>query len=72
MAGYQRYIETELAAGVRLGDMTRHALGLFAGVPGARRYRQLLSDARRLKANDPTLVHEALAALRPRPADRAA
>ncbi len=72
MAGYQTHIERELARGTRLSDMTRHALGLFAGVPGARRYRQLLSDARRLRANDAALVAEALAALRPRPAGRAA
>jgi hypothetical protein len=30
--------------------MTRHMLGLFGGLPGARRFRRLLSDATRLKA----------------------
>jgi tRNA-dihydrouridine synthase A len=43
--------------------MTRHCLGLFAGVSGARRFRRILSDARRLKDNDLALVDEALAAL---------
>ena len=37
------YIERALAAGVRLHDMTRHLLGLFAGRPGARAYRQTLA-----------------------------
>ncbi len=36
-------IERALARGVRLHDMTRHMLGLFAGRPGARAYRQKLA-----------------------------
>ena len=31
------------SSGARLADMTRHLLGLFAGRPGARAYRQRLS-----------------------------
>lgn len=37
------YIERHLAAGGRLHAVSRHLLGMFAGKPGARRYRQLLS-----------------------------
>jgi tRNA-dihydrouridine synthase A len=37
------YIERELARGVRLSSMTRHMLGLFRGVPGARAFRRLLA-----------------------------
>jgi tRNA-dihydrouridine synthase A len=37
------YIARALSRGVRLHDMTRHLLGLFAGRPGARAYRQKLS-----------------------------
>ena len=40
---YLPYIERQLAASVRLHDMTRHMLGLFAGRPGARIYRQRLA-----------------------------
>jgi len=40
---YIPYIERALARGVRLHDMTRHMLGLFAGRPGARAYRQKLA-----------------------------
>ena len=37
------YVERELAGGARLHDMTRHLLGLFAGRPGARAFRQTLA-----------------------------
>jgi tRNA-dihydrouridine synthase A len=40
---YLPYIASELARGARLHDMTRHMLGLFAGRPGARAYRQRLA-----------------------------
>ncbi|MDZ7669795.1 MAG: tRNA dihydrouridine(20/20a) synthase DusA [Gammaproteobacteria bacterium] len=73
MQAYRGYMAAELAAGTRLADMTRHALGLFNSRPGARRYRRILSDAGRLKANDLSVVDEALAAVtRNRPESRAA
>ncbi|MBV9953627.1 MAG: tRNA dihydrouridine(20/20a) synthase DusA [Pseudolabrys sp.] len=37
------YIERELAQGVRLHSMTRHLLGIFRAVPGARAFRRHLS-----------------------------
>lgn len=37
------YIERELARGARLSDITRHMLGLFAGLPGARAFRRHLA-----------------------------
>jgi tRNA-dihydrouridine synthase A len=37
------YIERELAKGVRLHDITRHLLGLYRGVPGARLFRRHLA-----------------------------
>ena len=39
------YMHAELARGVPLGHMTRHALGLFRGCAGARRWRRHLSEA---------------------------
>jgi tRNA-dihydrouridine synthase A len=63
MRGYLAHVERELALGTPLHDMTRHALGVFAGAPGARRYRRILSDTPRLKTNDVTVLEEALAAL---------
>ena len=38
------YIEKHLSAGGRLHQITRHMLGLFAGVPGARSWRRSLSE----------------------------
>jgi tRNA-dihydrouridine synthase A len=40
---YLPYVERALRDGVRLHDMTRHMLGLFAGRPGARAWRQKLA-----------------------------
>lgn len=41
---YLPYIERELSKGTRLSAMTRHLLGLFQGVPGARTWRRTLSE----------------------------
>lgn len=38
------YIEAHLAGGGRLHQVTRHMLGLFAGRPGARGWRRILSE----------------------------
>jgi len=46
--------------GLRLNSITRHMLGLMAGLPGARAFRQTLSDSKRLALGDPALLMEAL------------
>ena len=38
------YIENELAAGTRLHSITRHFVGAFHGVPGARAFRRHLAE----------------------------
>ena len=38
------YIEEELSQGSRLNEITRHILGAFNGTPGARAFRQVLSE----------------------------
>jgi len=40
LEAYFPYVERELARGTRLHAMTRHILGLFHGVPGARAFRR--------------------------------
>jgi tRNA-dihydrouridine synthase A len=40
---YEPYVAAQLAQGARLHDMTRHLLGLFAGMPGARLWRRHLA-----------------------------
>lgn len=73
LSAYLPYIESEVARGTPLHSMTRHCLGLFAGRPGARRYRQVLSDTHTLRRNDPDLVREAAAMVRkPQPPLKAA
>ena len=38
------YIEARLSEGAKLNQITRHMLGLFAGKPGARQWRRMLSE----------------------------
>ncbi|MFV8817624.1 tRNA dihydrouridine(20/20a) synthase DusA [Haliea sp. E17] len=38
------YVEQRLAEGAQLNHITRHILGLFQGVPGARKFRRHLSE----------------------------
>lgn len=44
VARMKPYITAHLAAGGRLHQITRHMLGLFAGQPGARSWRRVLSE----------------------------
>ena len=60
-----RYGKSEAGGGLRLNSITRHMLGLMAGLPGARAFRQTLSDTKKLSAGDPTLLLEALARMQP-------
>ena len=64
LAAYEPYMARQLAAGVRLSDMTRHLLGLFAGRPGARAYRQTLSTHAVKRGAGLEVVREAVAQVR--------
>ena len=44
MAGLLPYVEQQLAGGVHLNHITRHILGLYQSVPGARKFRRHLSE----------------------------
>jgi len=55
------YIEAHLSGGGRLHEITRHMLGLFAGRPGARAWRRLLSEGATRPGAGPDLVEQALA-----------
>ncbi len=59
------YVAAQRERGVALRSIARHLLGLYHGCPGGRRFRQLLSDARRLDGAGPELLLEALAAVEP-------
>ena len=55
------YIERKLGEGVRLADITRHMLGLFAGRPGARAFRRHLATHAVRPGADARVVEDALA-----------
>ncbi len=57
---YEPYIAGQLAAGVRLHDMTRHLLGLFAGMPGARLWRRHLATEAPRRGAGLTVLRDAL------------
>ncbi|MCM1512968.1 MAG: tRNA dihydrouridine(20/20a) synthase DusA [Oxalobacter formigenes] len=61
------YMEKQLACygegtggKLKLHNMTRHLLGIAAGEPGARQFRQILSDPERLALGDPRLLMQAI------------
>ncbi|MEL4072139.1 tRNA dihydrouridine(20/20a) synthase DusA [Ochrobactrum sp. GPK 3] len=57
------YTDRHIASGGRLSNVSRHMVGLFSGLPGARRWRQMLStDATKPGANSDVL-REAYAAV---------
>jgi tRNA-dihydrouridine synthase A len=62
MAGYS---SRQIARGVPLRAIARHVLGLYHGRSRGRIFRQLLSDAARLRSNDVALLEQALAAVEP-------
>lgn len=53
------YAATQVTRGVPLRHITRHMLGLCNGLPGARRWRRMLSDADALRRNNPALIQQA-------------
>jgi len=55
MAAYAR---REIARGERLSSITRHMLGLYAGMPGAKEFRRRLSEGARDSAASPDLLLE--------------
>jgi tRNA-dihydrouridine synthase A len=66
------YIESHLASGGKLNQITRHMLGVFAGRPGARAWRRSLSEGAAKPGAGPELVEAALNAVLSAGADHAA
>ncbi|WP_259991767.1 tRNA dihydrouridine(20/20a) synthase DusA [Leisingera sp. M658] len=62
------YIEERLGNGAKLNQITRHMLGLFAGRPGARQWRRMLSEGACRAGAGPELVEQALAQVEDRAA----
>lgn len=57
------YAARHIAAGGRLGHVTRHMVGLFHGSAGARRYRQILSTDANKPGAGPEVLRRAFAAV---------
>ena len=53
---FLQYVDIELSKGTKLNAMTRHILGLFHGMPGARQYRRHISE----NAHKPSATIEVL------------
>ncbi len=63
LAQFTRFAEGELAKGIRLGHMTRHILGLYQGVPGARKFRRYISENAHTPNAGTEVLQQALNAL---------
>ncbi|MDQ2822141.1 MAG: tRNA dihydrouridine(20/20a) synthase DusA [Pseudomonadota bacterium] len=65
LAAMLPYIVAQLAEhgerGLKLNSIMRHMLGIMTGLAGARSFRQLMSDPKRLAEADPALLLEAAA-----------
>lgn len=57
---YLPYVDTQLAQGVRLNALTKPLMGVFQGIPGARKFRRLLSERAHLPGETSDLLREAL------------
>ncbi|MER9055259.1 tRNA dihydrouridine(20/20a) synthase DusA [Mesorhizobium sp. M0213] len=55
------YASRHIEQGGRLGHVTRHMVGLFHGLPGARRYRQILSTEATRPGAGPEVLKSAFA-----------
>ncbi|WP_422370502.1 tRNA dihydrouridine(20/20a) synthase DusA [Hoeflea sp.] len=55
------HAETHIATGGRLNHVTRHMVGLFQGVRGARRFRQILSTESTRPGAGPEVIAQAFA-----------
>ncbi|MEP7044113.1 MAG: tRNA dihydrouridine(20/20a) synthase DusA [Dokdonella sp.] len=66
------YVEAHLARGDRLQHISRHILGLYQGLPGARVFRRVLSEQAHRANAGWEVIERAMAARRGEPRDRAA
>ena len=69
---YLDYVEAQCVSGVPLKSMTRHILGLFNGLPGARAWRRHLSEEAVQEGAGPEVIEAALAVVPQPPETKAA
>jgi tRNA-dihydrouridine synthase A len=61
VADFLPYVERRLSEGVPLKSITRHMLGLFNGLPGARAWRRHLAEQAHVPGAGTKVIEEALA-----------
>jgi tRNA-dihydrouridine synthase A len=61
LARFIPYVEEQIAEGVRLHSMTRHLVGAFHGVPGARAFRRFLAENATRPGADASVLSQAMA-----------
>ncbi len=64
IAAMSEYASAHMARSGRLAQVTRHMVGLFSGLPGARRWRQVLSEGATRSDAGPGLIAEAFSHVR--------
>jgi tRNA-dihydrouridine synthase A len=64
LARLRPHVEAHLARGGRLQHVTRHILGLYQGLPGARAFRRVLSERAHRDGAGWEVVEAAMAARR--------
>ncbi len=64
VADFLPYVERQLIQGVPLKSITRHMLGLFNGLPGARAWRRHLAEEAHKPGAGPDVIEQALACWR--------
>ncbi len=65
VASMSQYLQRQLKAGDAVKHISRHMLGLFQGLPGARAWRRYLSENAWRDDTNAKLLQQALAAMRP-------
>ncbi|MGH8318580.1 MAG: tRNA dihydrouridine(20/20a) synthase DusA [Steroidobacteraceae bacterium] len=66
----ERYTERQLAQGEKLSAVVRHMQGLYAGEPGAREYRRILTEGARRPGAGAEVLAEAVASTQEDPPAR--
>ncbi|HTF98830.1 MAG TPA: tRNA dihydrouridine(20/20a) synthase DusA [Cellvibrio sp.] len=63
MQAFMKYCEEQLSKGARLNHLTRHVLGLYQGMPGARQFRRIISEQAHLPRAGIDVLERALQAV---------
>lgn len=61
LACYSQYIEEQLSQGVPLSAMTRHILGLYQSLPGARAWRRFITEESHKKGKGAEILLQSVA-----------